>query len=124
MSESNSRIFKALAVAWLGLGGFFFGVVLINLLPLVQGNTPSGLFESGGGWWIVDSVFLVMGAIWAANGLALFRRSPAARPLTVVSSLVLLPTVGLIIPLLVLVPSLWIVLSRRGKEAFGSYIAS
>ena len=123
MPETNNRKFNVLGAAWLGLAGLFFAVVFINLLPLVQGESPSGLFESGDGWWIVDLVFLVAGAIWMVNGLALLRRNPAARPLLVISSIVLLPSVGLLIPLLVVVPSLWLTLSRGGKEALESYLA-
>ena len=124
MALETNRRFKILGIAWVGLGGFFLVVVLINMLPLVQGNTPEGLFESGSGWWIVDLVFLSIGTIWMVNGLALLRRNPAARSLTVVSSLLLLPASGLVVPLLVVAPSLWLVLSRGGKEAFERYLAT
>ena len=107
----------------LGLGAFFYAVVFINLLPLVQGNTPSGLFESGDGWWIFDLVVLVIGGIYIVNGLALLRRDPVARPLLAISLLVSLPSATLLVPLLVLAPSLWLTLSRGGKEAFESYMA-
>ena len=123
-AETNNRMFKILGAAWLGLGSLSFAIVFINLFPLVQGKSPSGLFESGDGWWIVDLVFLVVGAIGMVNGLALLRRNPAGRPLLAISSLVLLlPSAGLFVPLLVVAPSLWLTLSRGGKEALGSYMA-
>ena len=58
------------------------------------------------------------------NGLVLLSRIPVARPVLAVSSLVLLlPSVALVVPLLVVGPSLWLTLSNDGKEAFGSYMA-
>ena len=123
MPETN-KLIKILGAAWLGLGGLCFAVVFINLLPLVQGNTPSGLFESGDGWWIVDLVVLVVGAIGMLNGLALLRRHPVARLLVAISSWVLfLPSAGFLVPLLIVAPSLWLTLSRGGKEALESYMA-
>ena len=63
-------------------------------------------------------------------GLALWRRNPLARPPLIISSLVLLVpsavsvVTGTGIPfLLVVVASLWLTLSRGGKEAFESYMA-
>lgn len=123
MSGTNNRLFKILGAAWLGLGGFSCAVVFINVLPLFQGNTPSGLFESGDGWWIVDLVFLVVGAMCLVSGLTLLRRNPVSRRLLVISSMVLLPLSGLLVPLLVAAPSLWLTLSGDGKEAFESYMA-
>ena len=124
MPETTNRMCKILGAAWLGLGGLSFAVVFINLFPLVQGKTPSGLFESGDGWWIVDLVFLVVGAIGMVNGLALLRRNPVARPVLAISSLVfLLPSVGLVVPLLVVAPSLWLTMSSGGKEAYERYMA-
>ncbi len=123
MPETRQRWFRILAAAWLGLGVLCFVVVFINLIPLFQGRTPSGLFESGEGWWIVDLVFFGAGALWAVNGLALLRRKPLARPLLVVSSIALLPASGLVVPLVVAVPSLWLTLSTNGKKAFQSYLA-
>ena len=123
MGETNNRMFKILGAAWLSLGGLSLAVVFINLLPLVQDKTPSGLLESGDGWWIVDLVFFVVGAIGMVNGLALLRRNPVARPLLAISSLVLLlPSAGFVVPLLVVVPRLWLTLSRGGKEALESYM--
>ena len=123
MPETSNRKFKILGAAWLGLGALCFTVVFINLLPLFQGSTPSGLFESGDGWWIVDLVIFVVGAICMFSGSTLLRRNPVARPLLAIASLVLLPLSGLLLPLLVAAPSLWLTLSREGKEALGDYMA-
>ena len=76
-------------------------------------------------------VLLAVGAVQMVNGLALLRRNGIARPVLVISSsLLLIPSVtGLaaggmgIVPLMVVVPSLWLTLSTRGKEAFQSYMA-
>ncbi len=66
----------------------------------------------------------MIGAIGMVNGVALLRRTPIARPLLAISSLVLLvPSAALLVPLLVVAPSLWLTLSRGGKEAFEIYIA-
>ena len=120
---TNNRKFKMLGAAWLVLGGFTFAIVPIpSLFSLVRGNTPSP-FEAGDEWPIVVLVFAVAGAICMVNGLALLRRNRVARPLLIVSSLLLLPSAGLIVPLLVVLPSLWLTLSTGGKEALESYLA-
>ena len=123
MTQNNNRKFKILGAAWLGLGGLCFTVVVINLLPLFNDNTPSGLFESGDGWWIVDLVIIVVGAIGMFNGLAIMRRIPVARPVLAISSLLLLPSVSFMVPVLVLAPSLWLTFTGEGKEALESYLA-
>ena len=123
MPESNDRNVKILGAAWLVLGGLAFALVLTSLFPLVQGNTPSP-FEAGDEWPIVVLVFAVVAAIGMVNGLALLRRNPVARPLLAISSWVLLlPSAAFLVPLLVVVPSLWLTFSRGGKEAFESYLA-
>ncbi len=123
MSETNDRKIKILGAAWLGLGGLTFAFVLTMLFPLVQGNTPSP-FEAGDEWWIVVLVFAVVGAICMVNGLALLRRNPVARRLLAISSIVLLlPSAAFLVPLVVVLPSLWLTLSPGGKEVFESYMA-
>ena len=64
------------------------------------------------------------------NGLTLLRRNRIARPLIAISSLVfLIPSLPLVLTgigipvLLILVASLWLTLSTRGKEALESYLA-
>ena len=65
-----------------------------------------------------------MGTIGMANGLALLSRTRIARPVVATSSLVLLlPSAAFIVPLLVVVPSLWLTLARDGKETLESYMA-
>ena len=65
----------------------------------------------------------MIGAIGMVDGLALLCRNPVARPVLAISSLVLLlPSAAFIVPLLVVVPSLRLTLSKDGKEAFESYI--
>ncbi len=101
----------------------FGGFGLSDLLPRLQGQSALGLFESGDAWWIVALVFLVIGAICTVSGLGLLRRNPVARPFLIISSIVLVPLVGLLVPILLLAPSLWLTLSGGGKEAFESYVA-
>ena len=123
MPATNNRKFRILGAAWIVLGGLIFAFILVSLFPLVQGDTPSP-FEAGDEWWIVLLVFAAVGAILTANGLTLLRRNPIARPFLVISSLVLLlPSAALVVPLLVLVPSLWFTLSRGGREELDSYMA-
>ena len=123
MPGSNDRNIKILGAAWLVLGGLAVALVLISLFPLLQGNTPSP-FEAGDEWPIVVLVFAVVAAIGVVNGLALLRRKRIAPPLLAISSSVLLlPSIGLLVPLLVVAPSLWLTLSQGGKEAFESYLA-
>ncbi len=133
MPETKNRNFKILGAAWLGLGGLSFAILFlalfqfaIALFQFTLGNDPSAL-ESEDGFWnglIFVLVFLVIGAIGMVNGLALLRRIPVARPVLAISSLVLfLPSALMLFPLLVVVPSLWLTLSRGGKEVFESYMA-
>ena len=124
MPENNKRKIKILGAAWLGMGGLAFAYVFVNLFSLAQGNAPSAE-EATDGYWVFFLGALVIGAIGTVNGLAVLRRNPVARPILAISSLVLLlPSVGLLVPLLVVVPSLWLTLSKDGKEAFESYVAS
>ena len=126
MPETKNRNIKILGAGWLVLGGLFLALALIAFLSVVIGDDPEGqAFEAGDKWWIVVLVLLVVGAIPLVNGLTLLRRNPVARPLIAISSLVLLlPSVPMVLPLLVVVPSLWLTLSTDGKEALESYTAS
>jgi hypothetical protein len=129
--KTNDGRIKLLGAGWLGLGGIFLALAFVAFLSVVIGDDPAGqAFESGDKWWIVVLVLLALGAIPMVNGLALLRRNTKARPLIAVSSLVLLiPSIGgaatfFGIPLLlVVVASLWLTFSRRGREAFASYTA-
>ena len=128
---TNNRKIKILGAGWLVLGGIFLALALLAFLSVVIGDDPTGqAFESGDKWWIVVLVLLGLGAIPMANGLALLRRNPAARPLVAISSVVLLipsaasAVTGLGIPFLAVVAfSLWLTLSQRGKEALEGYMA-
>ena len=122
MSETSDRRFKILGAAWLGLGGLSFAFVFSELFPLALGNAPSAT-EVADGYWVFVALGLVIGAIGTVNGLALLRRIPVARRFLTVSSFVLLPSAGLVVPLLVIASSLWLTLSRDGKQAFEGYMA-
>ena len=123
MPETKYRYIKILGAAWLGLGGIASIYVNGTLIPLALGNTPSATDVSDG-YWVFFVGGLVIGTIGMVNGLALLRRNSAARPLLLISSVVLLlPSIGLLVPLLVVVPSLWLTLSGDGKEVYTSYIA-
>ncbi len=122
MSETSDRRFKILGAAWLGLGGLSFAFVFSELFPLAVGNAPSAT-EVADGYWVFVALGLVIGAIGTVNGLALLRRIPVARRFLTVSSFVLLPSAGLMVPLRVIAPSLWLTLSRDGKQAFEGYMA-
>ena len=129
MRKSNSRKIKVLGGAWLGLGGLAFGTVLVvSLQVLFSSQDVEGGFVGG---LIFVLVLLAVGAVFSVNGFAPLRRNSVARPLVAISSLILLiPSVagtaagGIGVPLLlVVVPSLWLTLSRGGKKAFESHIA-
>ncbi len=123
MPKTNNRRIKILGAAWLGLGGLGFAYVFSELFPLAQGNAPSAT-EIADGYWVFVALGLVMGAIGMVNGSALLCRNRIARPVLAISSLaLLLPSAAFWVPLLVVAPSLWLTLSRGGKEAFESYIA-
>ena len=123
MPQTNNRNIKILGAAWLGLGILSFAYAFISLFPLAQGNAPSATAVADG-YWVFIALGIVLGAIGVVNGLALLRRSAVARRLLAISSLVLLlPSLGLVVPLLVVGPSIWLTLSRDGKEAFESYMA-
>ena len=122
MPKTNDSRIKVLGAGWLGLGGIGFAYVLINLFLLAQGNTPSAE-EVSDGYWVFFVGAFVTGAIGMVNGFALLRRNQVARRLLIISSLVLLPLFGLVVPLLVIVPSLWLAFSKDGKEALESYMA-
>ena len=123
MPETKNRNIKILGAAWLGLGGLALAYAFIALFPLAQGNAPSATSVSDG-YWVFIALGLVMGAIGMVNGLVLLRRYPVARPVLAISSLVLLlPSATFFVPLLIVVPSLWLTLSGDGKKAFESYMA-
>ena len=108
MPDSNNRKIRWLGAAWLGLGGLGFAFVIINGFPLAQGDTPSAT-EVSDGYWVFMLLGLVIGAVGMVNGSALLRRYRVARRLLTISSLVLLlPSTAFIVPLLVVVPSLWL----------------
>ena len=121
MPETNNRKFQILGAAWLGLGGLAFAFTFAQLVRFPLDNAPTATEVSDGYWFFV--VFgLVVGVIGVVNGLTLLRRHPVARLAVAISSLVLLiPAGALVVPLLVLAPSLWLTLSTGGKEAFESY---
>ena len=122
MPGTNNRNIKILGAAWLGLGGITFAIVLVALFQILFTSQE----VEGGNWGglVFVLVLLVLGSIQIVNGLALLRRNPVARPLIAISSLVLLlPSVFSVFPLLVVVPSLWLTLSRGGKKAVESYLA-
>ena len=121
MPKTTNRNIKVLGIAWLGLGGLGFAYVFIALFPLVQGNAPSATAVREG-YWVYIVGALVIGAIGMVNGLALLRRHGVAHRLLAISSLVLLlPSAVFIVPLLVVLPSLW--LASSGKQALESYMA-
>ena len=121
MPETNNRNIKILGSAWLGLGGIGIAYALIALIPLAQGNTPSATAVSEGYWVYIVGAH-VIGIIGMVNRLALLRRYRVARRILAISSLVLLlPSAALIVPLLVVLPSLW--LTSSGKQALESYLA-
>ena len=124
MPEANDRNIKILGAAWLGLGGLAFAYAFISLFPLAQGNAPTAT-EVSDGYWVFVGLGLVIGAIGMVNALALLRRHPVARPVLAISSwILLLPAAAFVVPLLVVAPSLWLTLSRSGKEALESYMAT
>ena len=135
MPETNNRKFQILGAAWLGLGGLALAVVFLALFQFAQAIIDPSAAEVGDGFWggfVFVLVFLVPGAIMVVNGLALLRRYQVARPLLAVSSLVLLvPSagglvsgdIGSVLTLLVLAATLWLTLSKGGKEALESYMA-
>ena len=136
MARIKSRRFKILGAGWLSLGGLFLALAFMAFLSVVLGDDPGGqAFEAGENWWIVVLVLLGIGAILMVPGLALLRRNPVAHPIIAISSLVLvIPSavgvvaagdgvIHLVAALLVVVPSLWLTLSRGGKEAYERYMA-
>ena len=119
----HSRKIKILGAAWLGLGGLPLTYALPVLFSLAQGNTPSAATVAEG-YWVFFLGALVIGAIGVVNGLVLLLRNRVARPVLAISSLVfLLPSIALVMPLLVVAPSLWLTLSRGGKETLEGYMA-
>ena len=123
MPETNNRNLKILGATWLGIGALAFVYAFVSLFSLAQGNAPTAT-EVSDGYWVFVALGLVIGAMGVVNGTALLRRNRIARPALVVSSLVLiLPSLGLLVPLLVVVPSLWLTLSKGGKEALEGYMA-
>ena len=127
---TNGRI-KFLGAGWLGFGAIFLALAFLAFLSVVIGDDPeSQAFESGDKWWIVVLVLLGIGTILMIPGLAFLRRNLVARPLIAITSMVLVipsaasAVTGLGIPfLLVVVASLWLTLSGRGKKALETYMA-
>ena len=121
MPKTRNRDIKILGALWLGLGSLGFVYAFTALFPLTQGYTPSATAVNEG-YWIYILGALVIGTIGAVNGIALLRRYPVARRLLAITSLVLfLPAAVLVLPLLVVIPSLW--LTSSGKAALQSYMA-
>ena len=122
MPETYDRKIKILGAAWLVLGVLAFVFAIVTLFPLALGDTPTET-EVSDGYWVFAALGLVIGAIGMVNGSALLRRNPVARPIILGSSILLLPSAGLVLPLLIVAPSLWLTLSGDGKEALESYMA-
>ena len=121
MPKTRNRDIKILGALWLGLGSLGFVYAFGALFPLTRGDTPSATAVNEG-YWVYILGALVIGTIGAVNGFALLRRHPVAGRLLAITSLVLfLPAALFVIPLLVVVPSLW--LKSSGKVALESYIA-
>ena len=122
MPETYDRKIKILGAAWLVLGGLAFVFAIVTLFPLALGDTPTET-EVSDGYWVFAALGLVIGAIGTINGSALLRRTPIARAIIIGSSILLLPSATFVLPLLVVAPSLWLTLSKDGKEALESYMA-
>ena len=130
MLGTNSRNIKLLGAAWLVGGGVAFAVALFAIAQLIVRPSAAEVGVVEGLVFVL--VLLVLGSIGIVNGLALLRRYQVARPLLAVSSLVLLvPSagglvsgdIGSVLTLLVLAATLWLTLSKGGKEALESYMA-
>ena len=128
MLGTKNRNIKILAVAWLVLGGLAFAFALVATGQVII--DPSAAEDGLLGGVVFILLLLVLGTIQTVNGLSLLRRNPVARPIMAISSLVLLiPAAGLAatgfgVPALVVVlASLWLTLSRGGKETLESYMA-
>ncbi|MAG35176.1 MAG: hypothetical protein CL878_02865 [Dehalococcoidia bacterium] len=131
MRGTKNRTIRILGGLWLALGVVAFTRALLTIAQFKNDPGDFSLF-----WGMLVTIHVV-------NGWALLRRHPKARPLLAISSFVLgilyAPALfpppgytgaGLFVhlgnsaPLLVLVASLWLTFSRRGKEMLGSYMAS
>ncbi len=131
MRGTKNRNIKILGAAWLVPGVIFLALAFVAFLSVVLGDDPAGqAFESGDKWWIVVLVLLLLGAVPIINGLTLLRRNPVGRRFLAISSLVLLipsaagVVTGIGIPFLVVVAaSVWLTLTRGGKEVYESYMA-
>ena len=124
MAETNIRNIKILGAAWLGLGSLGFVYAFVALFPLTQGDTPSPTAISEG-YWVYLLGALVIGIIGMVSGLALLRRYRVTHRILAISSLVLLlPSAAFWVPLLVLLPSLWLTLAPDGKEAYERYMTT
>ena len=130
MLGTKNRNIKILGAAWLVGGGLSLAIALfaIGQVLIIE---PSAADEDGliqGLAFVV--VLLALGAVGIFNGLALLRRYTSARLVLAISSLVLLfPSAagvaaggGGIPGLLVVLPTLWLTLSRSCKETFASYM--
>ena len=122
MPDTYNGKIKILGAGWLVLGGLALVFAIVTLFPLALGDAPTAT-EVSDGYWVFAALGLVIGAIGTVNGSALLRRNPVARPILLGSSILLLPSAGLVFPLLVVAPSLWLTLSEGGKVAFASYLA-
>ena len=125
MPGTRERNIKILGAAWLVFGGLAFAIALVAIGQVIIDSSDDGLQGL-----VIALVLVVLGSVQIANGLALLRHNPVARPLLAISSLILIiPSVvaalGIIgIPfLVVVVASLWLTLSKAGKKAFESYMA-
>ena len=123
MNEIRNRKFKFLGSGWLIIGVLGFTYLTVNFISLAQGNTPSQT-EVSDGYWVFFWGSLVIGVIGVVCGLAILLRYRQAGPLVAISSVLLLfPALAIVVPLLVVVPSLWLTFTQDGKGAFRRYVA-
>ena len=82
MPDNNDRKFKVLGAGWLVLGAVAFAVAAVALLSVVLADDPdSAAFESGGMWWIVVLVSLVLAAVCTGSRVLSERTGvPASLP--------------------------------------------
>ncbi len=131
MLGTKNRNIKILGGAWLAGGGVAFVVALFAVAQLIIAPSAAENEVIGGLAFVV--VLLVLGSVGIVNGLVLLRRNPIARPLIAISSLVfLVPSlpglvkgdIGSVLTLLVIAASLWLTLTRSGKDVLESYLAT
>jgi len=124
MPKPTDLWFQIVGVGWLVIGGLFFLWALIGLYfwAIFGGFYPVTVF-------FILSAIVSIGSIQVFNGCALLRRRLVARkPVIVMSSVLLIPSVALIaafgiglFPSSLVLASLWLMLSSRGKQAFRAY---